>query len=113
MPALNRITSNEQLDQALKASYDQPLFLFKHSTSCPISAGAHQQVMAYLQAKPNEKVTYGIIHVIEDRNVSNNVSEIIGLKHESPQAIFIQEGKVTWHASHRHITSASLNEVIV
>lgn len=110
MATMTRLTTNEQLQSALEASGDKPLVLFKHSTRCPISSRAYQEVMSYLQDNPNESVEYGIIYVVEDRAVSNEAASVIGIKHESPQLILVNVGKPTWHTSHSHITSDALKE---
>lgn len=107
-----RITSTEQLHEALEASASRPLLLFKHNTRCPISAGAHREAEAYLNGHPREDVTYGLIYVIEDRAVSNEAAECLGVKHESPQAILIKDGQAVWHTSHSSITQAALQRIL-
>ncbi|WP_435925007.1 bacillithiol system redox-active protein YtxJ [Paenibacillus sp. DYY-L-2] len=108
MSALARITSIDHLHSALSASSEQPLLLFKHSTRCPISKGAYRQMENYLNDAPNEKITYGLIYVVEDREVSNEAADKLGVKHESPQAILIKDGQAVWHTSHSRITEETL-----
>ncbi|GAB6990540.1 bacillithiol system redox-active protein YtxJ [Paenibacillus pini] len=110
MATMTKLTTSEQLHTALEASKDKPLLLFKHSTRCPISAGAYQEVMSYLKDQPNEAVEYGLIHVVEDRPVSLEVADLIGVQHQSPQVILIRNQKPIWHTSHSNITSDALNE---
>ncbi|MDU4698591.1 MULTISPECIES: bacillithiol system redox-active protein YtxJ [Paenibacillus] len=107
-----RIQSIQELNDALERSSSQPLLLFKHSTRCPISAGAHKEAEAYLNGTPREDVTYGLIYVIENRDVSNEAAERLGVKHESPQAILIKEGQAVWNTSHSKITKAALQEIL-
>ncbi|GAA0135800.1 bacillithiol system redox-active protein YtxJ [Paenibacillus sp. YSY-4.3] len=112
MAALKRITSIEELAQTVEGSALKPLLLFKHSTRCPISSGAHREVDAYLNHNPNEAVTYGVIYVVEDRAVSNAAAEHLGVKHESPQAILVKNGQAVWHTSHSDITSEVLEGIL-
>lgn len=112
MPDLKRIVSKEDLLTVLEQSAEHPVLLFKHSTRCPISAGAHREVEAYLSQTPNEQVTYGLIYVVEDREVSNTAADKLGVKHESPQAILVKNGKAVWHTSHSRITADALHEVL-
>lgn len=112
MSDLMRIQSTHELQTALERSSSQPLLLFKHSTRCPISAGAHKEVEAYLSGTPREGVTYGLIYVIEDRDVSNEAADRLGVKHESPQAILIKDGQAVWHTSHSSITKSALQEIL-
>lgn len=108
MADMTKMTSIEQLNSAVEATEDQPLLLFKHSTRCPISAHAYQEMNDYLHNNPNEHVKYGIIYVVEDRPVSNEAADKLGVKHESPQAILIKKGISVWHTSHSDITSATI-----
>ncbi|MNC84367.1 hypothetical protein D3C75_1389150 [compost metagenome] len=55
---------------------------------------------------------YGIIYVVEDRPVSNEAAEKLGVKHESPQAILVKKGTSIWHTSHSDITSTTLTQVL-
>ncbi|WP_110932239.1 bacillithiol system redox-active protein YtxJ [Paenibacillus bouchesdurhonensis] len=112
MAALKRITSIEELTEAMEDSVHGPLLLFKHSTRCPISSGAHREVEAYLSQSPNEAVTYGVIYVVEDRGVSNAAAERLGVKHESPQAILVKNEQAVWHTSHSDITSEALEGIL-
>nr|WP_237690635.1 bacillithiol system redox-active protein YtxJ [Paenibacillus caui] len=107
---MTQITSAEQLQDVLKASANQPVLLFKHSTRCPISARAYQEVSDYLNDQPNENVIYALIHVVEDRPVSLEAADLLGVKHESPQAILVKDGKAVWNTSHSGITSENLKE---
>lgn len=110
MATMTRLTTIDQLNTALEASHHKPLLLFKHSTRCPISANAYQQVMSYLEDEPNESVDYGIIYVVEDRPTSLEAAVLTGLKHESPQVMLVKDKKPVWHTSHSYITSRALKD---
>ncbi|ANS75028.1 general stress protein [Paenibacillus yonginensis] len=112
MSALTKITSTEQLQHVLTSSSDRPVLLFKHSTRCPISARANQEVLKYLGDQPNENVTYGLIHVVEDRPVSLKAADLLQVKHESPQAILVEDGRAVWNTSHSGITADVLKEIL-
>ena len=43
-----------------------------------------------------------------DRPLSLEAAETTGVPHESPQALLVRDGTVTWHASHGGITTESL-----
>ena len=86
----------------------EALLLFKHSPSCPISARAFFEYRGFCEAHPEVNTLW--LHVIEQRPASLSVSEATGITHESPQALWIRDGAVTWHASHGAITQSSLKE---
>jgi bacillithiol system protein YtxJ len=44
--------------------------------------------------------------------LSNAIAERFGVRHETPQALLIKDGRVVWHASHWSITSDSLTEAL-
>jgi bacillithiol system protein YtxJ len=70
-------------------------YLFKHSTTCGISAGAAREVRALVTELP----IYWV-NVREQRDLSNWVAETYGVAHESPQLILIREGKAQQAWSH-------------
>jgi len=110
MANLQQLTTLEQWDQALKNSSLKPLLIFKHSTSCSVSAGAHEEMTNFIQDDRTDAVDYAIVHVIEDRPVSNAIAEQLGIKHASPQAIFVRNGEPVWDTSHWHITYDFLSD---
>ena len=112
MKTLTRMTSIEQLNDGIALSSEAPLLLFKHSTRCPISAHAYKEVLAHLQDSPADKVNYSIIYVVEDRSISMEAADRLGVKHESPQVILVKDGSPVWHTSHSHITSSGLSAVL-
>jgi len=104
MADIQQLKSVEQWDKALVATSEKPLLVFKHSTSCSVSAGAHDELMNYLKDTSSEAVDFAIVHVIEERPVSNAIAEQLGIKHASPQAILVQDGQPVWNTSHWNIT---------
>lgn len=103
--ALTQLTSVEQLNEFVAQPGKK--LLFKHSTTCPISAKAHEEFQAYVsEFDPSA----AIVHVIEDRPVSNQVAESFEVKHESPQIFLLEDGKVVWNTSHWKITKDSIKE---
>lgn len=112
MSVLMRITNQNELIHALASSSERPLLLFKHSTRCPVSARAYREVTRYLEGTPNDQVDYVLVHVIQDRPVSNEVEASLGVTHQSPQVILVRDGKAVWHTSHSSITSRSLQDIL-
>ncbi|CQR52148.1 bacillithiol system redox-active protein YtxJ [Paenibacillus riograndensis] len=83
--------------------------LFKHSTTCPISAKANEEFQAYVQSSGTPAA---VVHVIEDRPVSNQIAEDFGIKHESPQIFLLEDGEVRWNTSHWKITRDAIKEAV-
>lgn len=94
----NEIHSTGELDQLFEKSNEQAVVLLKHSTTCPISAGVYEDVS-------NADADINLIVVQHARDVSDAIAEKTGVRHESPQAFVLKDGKVVYHASHYDITA--------
>lgn len=96
-------------DEWQRVQADSGLSLvFKHSTTCPISAAAHDEFMRWAPGAPEGAVRLYRVHVIEDRALSQQIAAETAVTHQSPQAILLQGGRVLWHRSHWAITEAAL-----
>lgn len=97
------------VDEWRKVQADPGLSLvFKHSTTCPISARAHEAFLQWADGLGDEAVRLYRVHVIEDRPLSQRIADDTGVAHQSPQALLVRSGRALWHASHYAITGASL-----
>jgi len=92
------LNSIEQLEELFIESNSKPVVLFKHSVTCPISSGVYTEV-SEVEADVN------IIVVQTARHISNEIAGRTGVRHESPQAIVLKNGKAVYHASHYDITA--------
>lgn len=99
------------LDAAIASSHEQPVLLFKHSMSCGVSAEADEQVRQFLDAT-GAGVLCGLVVVQRSRPVSSAIVERFGIRHESPQALLLRDGRVVWHASHWKVTESALHEAV-
>ena len=111
-PALKALGGLDELDAMLAASGDRPLLLFKHSRSCGTSAEALDELVAHLDERPAD-ATYAIVTVQTHRDVSNAVTSRLGVRHATPQALLVREGRVFWSASHFRVTAAAVAEAIL
>lgn len=97
---LPELTTPDDWQAARQASHAAPVFIFKHSTACPISARALQQVEAYKAAHPDAPAIY-MVKVIESRPVSNAIAHDLAVEHRSPQIILLRDGaSVGMHSHH-------------
>lgn len=101
------LATTEAVDQELAAAAGRVL-VFKHSLTCPISAGAFREFQRFLAGGAPEGTKVRLIEVQNARSASNRVAEVTGVRHESPQALLIEDGTVRWHRSHGQITAQSL-----
>ncbi|WP_129728803.1 MULTISPECIES: bacillithiol system redox-active protein YtxJ [Bacillaceae] len=104
---IKKLTSIDEMNQFVQQSGKH--LLFKHSTTCPISAQAHEEFQAFVK---DTNTSAAIVLVIEDRPVSNQIAEQFGIKHESPQVFLLEDGQVRWNTSHWKITKEALKEAV-
>ena len=91
----------------VKASHNRPVLLFKHSTRCSISASRWPVFQGF--AAKQLRVDCHRLMVIENRSLSMQVAQAIGVEHESPQVILLHRGKAVWHTSHWSITEEDMD----
>ncbi len=96
------LSSVEKLEELIEKSNEKPVILFKHSVTCPISSGVYREV-AEVESDIN------LVIVQKARDISNEIAQKTGIRHESPQAIVLKNGKAVYSASHYDITSEDLN----
>ena len=101
------LESTADLDQALQASQDQPIVIFKHSNSCPFSARAQEQIA---NAKHDLEI-YGLV-VQYKQEVSDAVAEKLDVEHASPQAIIVHKGEAIAHYWRSEIQEDRLKEEV-
>ena len=100
-----------ELNEALQESFERPILLFKHSLTCPISSRAFDELQTYLE-NADSNTRYRLIKIQHAYDVSNEVASRLRVRHESPQAILVRDGREVWNASHSAITVQSLEQAI-
>lgn len=97
------LASLEDFERALDHSEREPVVVFKHSSTCPISAGADASVRPLSDDVP----VYRLV-VQQARDVSQQVAQTTGVQHESPQALVLRDREVAFDASHGRVTADAL-----
>src|SRR5215510_6633334 len=104
------LQQERDLEELLEKSKTDPVLIFKHSTRCGISMQAYEEFTDFMEGA--RELVCGVVLVIENRKLSNAIAERFKVRHESPQALLIKDGRSVWQASHWSITSDSLREAI-
>lgn len=110
--AIKDLRTPADLDTLLAGAGETPVLIFKHSTTCPVSAAAHTQFVSAAQAGELDGARVGRVRVIEERPLSAAIAARFGVVHQSPQALVIRGGRAVWNASHRAITRQSLHAAV-
>ena len=99
------VSDASTLEQLFERSNAEPVLLFKHSNSCPISARAYRQMQEV-------KVPVSILVVQEGRELSRDVATRTGVRHETPQALVLRNGRAVWAASHFDISADVVEQAV-
>ena len=74
--------------------------IYKHSPTCSLCGWSNYKLG---QLAEQDGLTLELVDVFTDRALSNEIESRFGVRHESPQILIIDDGEVTWHASHRGV----------
>lgn len=100
----------EELSVIIKASYHKPQLIFKHSTRCIISKMALKNFESGFDF--GEKADAFYLDLIAFRNISDKVSEVFKVVHESPQVLLIKNGEAVYSESHERISAEDLGKLV-
>jgi bacillithiol system protein YtxJ len=110
-PHLTHLQHIDEFETLLTESSERPLLLFKHSMSCGTSYEALDELIDHLK-DDRLPARYAMITVQTHRELSTAVAKRLGVRHETPQALLIHEGRVVWSASHFRVTGGALEAAI-
>jgi bacillithiol system protein YtxJ len=107
------LEEEKQLEEIKKESEEKPVLIFKHSTSCSISATALNRMERSWKTDevPHLKTYY--LDLLSYRGLSREVANKFGIVHESPQLLLIEKGKCVYHASHLAINYSEVKSRVL
>ena len=101
------LRSQEELEQIITLSNDQPQVIFKHSTRCSISSVAKNRLE---KASSPDDAKFYYLDLLSYRPISNSVAERFAVEHESPQILVIKNGKCVYNESHMGIDMEEIKD---
>lgn len=101
------LASNADWTEALEHSEETAVLIFKHSSMCPVSAQANNEMA---QLAETEAVPLYRVIVQKNRSVSNDIEEDLDVRHETPQVILLHERASVFETSHFNVTADTLRE---
>lgn len=107
MTTYTEITSIPEWQNVLQQSKEKPVLVFKHSTTCPVSAAAYKEFTSFAT-----EVDAYLVKVIESRPVSKEIESDLSIQHKSPQILLVSNGESVWNASHWNITEKNIEKAI-
>jgi bacillithiol system protein YtxJ len=99
----SKFKSTTHLSEIVENSYLEPIIIFKYSTECGSSERLLNKFELAFEAKDIKSPVYVV--VVQDHKVlSKKIEELLEIKHESPQVIILNKGKVTYSSNHDQIS---------
>lgn len=94
------LTTEEQLNDLIKKSFEQPQVIFKHSTRCSISSTIKNRLE---KSTVPPGIDFHYLDLIAYRSLSNKIAADLKVYHESPQVLLIKNGECIFDESHMAI----------
>ena len=106
------LTQAEQLQDIVRESHEKPVLIFKHSTTCSISAAAKGKMeRQWADAGLTDTKLY-YLDLLRFRPISAEIAQKFGIRHESPQLLLIKDGECQYNASHMGIRLSDVKSVV-
>lgn len=100
-----KITDVESFEELASRSQNGAVVVFKHSTTCPISAAAYSEMSRF-------EGEVALVEVQRAGSLSREIAQRTGVTHESPQVLVLRKGKVVWDASHWKVKAEAVQEAV-
>ncbi|MGV6846160.1 MAG: bacillithiol system redox-active protein YtxJ [Lutibacter sp.] len=105
------IDSLEKVSELKQLSFETPVLIFKHSTRCGISRFVLKDFEVEYNIPEGELVPF-YLDLIDFREISNKISTLFQIGHESPQILLIKDGKCIYDASHGDIAISEIKKAL-
>lgn len=107
----NQLNELQQLEEIKNISAQQKVLIFKHSTTCGVSAMALKNLEKTWQENEMQSMKLYLLDLKKHREISNQIEADFQVMHESPQVLLIEKGKAIYNASHHYIDYEALKEL--
>ena len=94
------LTDEDQLQNIIVRSQEKPQVIFKYSNRCYLSSVVFDRLQK--DCCP-EQIDFYFLDLIAYRSISNKVSELFDVTHQSPQILLIKDGECVFNESHSEI----------
>lgn len=101
------LASDADWAEAQSHSDEEPVLIYKHSNACPVSGKADREMREL--ATEDDLPVYKLV-VQQSRALSDAIADTLGVRHETPQAILLDEQAPAFHTSHFEVTVDTLRE---
>ncbi len=102
------LNTENEIEEIKRKSENKEIVIFKHSTSCGISGFVFKQFEKELASGDYSHIDFYLLDLLKFRQISNKVSEVFDVRHESPQVLKIKNGIAVYNESHSNILAEDL-----
>lgn len=103
------ISDSSQVNPIIEASKEKPQLIYKHSHRCSVCFVAKGDLeMASDDIKEHADMHF--VNVVKSRDAAHEIATELDVRHESPQAILVDDAEVIWHGSHGSIDADTILE---
>ena len=103
----NRIdlSNEDQLNEIIILSVNEPVYIFKHSKRC----GTSYMVLKRFESKIAElQKSFYLLDIIKYRALSNLIVDKFQVRHESPQLLVVKDKKLIASGSHSGVLNIEI-----
>ena len=105
--SLREVTNVEDFHELVSTSQNNPVFFLKHSTRCPISKWAYDELSEASHGL-KDRASFAFLDLITFRDISDFIAHHTGIKHESPQLFHIDDGEVRTVLTHQDVKASAI-----
>ena len=105
------LETSGDLRTLIRRSHDIPVVIFKHSVRCGASAIVKRRLEEDWDLQSDDVDTY-LLDLVAHRDVSNEVANAFGVRHQSPQVLIIKDGRSIFDASHGDVSAATIRQAL-
>ena len=98
-----KLESLDQIQVIKERSKENPVLIFKHSTSCSISRTMLDRFARNWKQEEMNDMKVFCLDLLKHRDVSNQIEIEFDVEHESPQVILIENEQAVYDRSHLSI----------
>ena len=105
------LTESSQLATIISQSNEKPILIFKHSTRCGISRMALKSFEREYDLNETDVDLY-FLDLLNFKALSNEISEKLDVRHQSPQVLVVKNEQVIYTDSHYSISADAVKKVL-
>lgn len=106
-----QMTEESVLENLIDKSLSKPIIIFKHSTRCGVSRMA-LNIFENSYEKNEITADFYFLDLLKYRKLSNEISDKLKIRHQSPQVIAVKNREVVYHDSHYSINLNSITKAL-